>query len=184
MGSVEHVERYLVALKERAVAYLNLDVGVSGMDVLTVTATPSLSRLVRTLARQVPVPPANGTRRALWDLWSGTFSVPGTGSDHTAFAHHAGIPITYAGISGRGNAYDAVYHSNYDSFYWFTHWGDPTFAYHAALAKLHAALLLRLSTDAVLPLSFVDYAAALRPHVADLANTTRLDVTRLSAVRR
>ncbi len=41
--------------------------------------------------------------------------------------------------------YEGVYHSNYDSFYWYTHWGDPTFEYHASLAKVFGLIVKTLS---------------------------------------
>lgn len=40
--------------------------------------------------------------------------------------------------------YEGVYHSNYDSFYWYTQWGDPTFEYHASLAKVFGMIVKTL----------------------------------------
>ncbi len=59
----------------------------------------------------------------------------GSGSDYTPFFHHAGVAALDVGFSGDYG----VYHSRYDSFQWMRRYGDPDFAYHAALARLAAS---------------------------------------------
>jgi len=75
------------------------------------TGTPSLFQVIRETASQVPLPPnASMSFRTLWDIFDGDYEMPGTGSDHTGFAHHAGIPIAYMGISSVNGVYNSVYH--------------------------------------------------------------------------
>ncbi len=53
-----------------------------------------------------------------------TIEALGSGSDYTAFLDFLGISniaLAYGGEAGGG-----VYHSIYDDFYWYTHFGDPT----------------------------------------------------------
>ena len=54
--------------------------------------------------------------------------------------------------------YEAVYHSNYDSYYWTTHFGDTNFSYHGGIAQFYGYTLLRLACDNVLPFDLTEYA--------------------------
>jgi len=68
--------------------------------------------------------------------------------------------------------YEAVYHSDYDSYYWYTHFGDPGFVAHAAIAKLYGLLCLQFADNRVLPFDIIEYATALQSYVQDLKNFT------------
>src|SRR5271156_1403793 len=78
----------------------------------------------------------------------------GAGSDFCAFFDHAGIPSLDMGFTGDYG----VYHSLYDDFFWMKTFGDPTFAYHATLAKLLGTVALRLDEADVLPFDYPAYA--------------------------
>lgn len=52
-GSVEFVEHYFKQLYQNAVAYLNVDVGVSGSPVLDLSGMPSFAPMVRVSLRSV-----------------------------------------------------------------------------------------------------------------------------------
>src|ERR1700691_2183444 len=161
IGSTEFVEAHLAELQEKAVAYINTDVGVAGPN-FSGSGTPSLKELIRDAARDVPDPTG---ARSVYDVWlehsnnsEGQFSgaarlTPqaepttegplgdlGAGSDFCAVCDHAGIPSLDMGFIGDYG----VYHSIYDDFYWMKPFGDPTFAYHATLAKLLGTVTLRL----------------------------------------
>lgn len=113
VGSVELLERRLGVFGARAVSYFNLDTAVSGTDWLSVTATPSLYQLIRDTAKSIVIPglKRDEPSRKLWDLFTpGSYAIPGTGSDHTGFAHYAGIPITFVSIRPKNGEYNAVYH--------------------------------------------------------------------------
>jgi N-acetylated-alpha-linked acidic dipeptidase len=78
----------------------------------------------------------------------------GSGSDFCAFFDHAGIPSLDIGSGGPYG----VYHALYDDFYWMKHFGDPTFVYHAEMARILGVLTLRLSQADLLPFDYEDYA--------------------------
>ncbi len=63
-----------------------------------------------------------------------------------------------------------VYHALYDDFYWMKHFGDPTFAYHAALARIIGTMALRLDEADVLPYDFTTYASEIARAAADMAS--------------
>lgn len=110
-----------------------------------------------------PAPP-NATAPTLYGLWQQyvNSSAPvltavdlGTGSDFAAFIQHAGVPALHLQFSAATDAYEAVYHSNYDDYRWMSLFGDPGFAYHASLASFWGRVAMRLADDPVLPFDYV-----------------------------
>src|SRR5580700_11005409 len=178
IGSTEWVEANRAELQAKAVAYINTDVAVAGPN-FTASATPSLSGLVRDAARVVQGPHSAGT---VYDAWlehakrgqtelsgiartqggsekigEAPVDALGAGSDFCPFLDFAGIPSIDTGFVGDYG----VYHSLYDDFYWMKTFGDPTFAYHATLAKVLGTLALRIDEADVLPFDYAVYAAAI-----------------------
>ncbi len=68
-----------------------------------------------------------------------------TWSTYQLYFQHVGIPSMHIQFDSADGMYEGVYHSNYDSFYWYSHWGDPTFEYHASLAKVFGVIVKTLS---------------------------------------
>jgi len=92
----------------------------------------------------------------------------GSGSDYTAFIQRAGITACSTSIDSLSNDYNAVYHSNYDSFYWIKNFADPQFLYHKSYTQFLGLLLLHFSDDKVLPYNITDYAVALESYANDV----------------
>lgn len=187
IGSTEWVEANRAELQTKGVAYINTDVGVAGPN-FSAAATPSLKEVVREATREVQDPQ---TGRSVYDSWrervahrreepAGTTpprqnseasaGVPvgalGAGSDFCPFFDFAGIPSMDVGFAGEYG----VYHSLYDDFYWMKHFGDPTFAYHVALARILGTLTLRLDEADILPFDFESYASEIVHGESDLAS--------------
>ena len=57
----------------------------------------------------------------------------GSGSDYTAFIDHLGVASLNLGYGGEDDG--GIYHSIYDSFYWYTQFSDRDFVYGKALAQ-------------------------------------------------
>ena len=183
LGSTEWVEAHRAELQAKAVAYINADVGVAGPN-FAASATPSLKDLVRAATRDVPDPT---TGDSVYDAWSENatqkISTPGkkgftpdfaakppvgdlgAGSDFSPFFDYAGIPSIDVGFGGQYG----VYHSIYDDFYWMKHFGDPTFAYHVALARILGTITLRIDESDILPFDYANYAASVERNVSKLA---------------
>ena len=130
-------------LLSRALAYLNVDVGVSG-QVFGASATPSLGSALHGVLQDV-TDPSSG--RPLSEQWSGDLYALGSGSDYTVFIDHLGIASVDMHFSPGTGTY-GVYHSTFDSFEWMTSVGDPQFLYHVAMAQLWGLLALRLAGGA------------------------------------
>jgi N-acetylated-alpha-linked acidic dipeptidase len=187
LGSTEWVEQHMADLQQKAVAYLNMDTAVTGPN-FGGSATPSLRQLVRDVAQTVKDPQSGDSVYQDWQarlqrnrtqhqsarqLSSAERPVPmsdlGSGSDYTAFFHHAGIPSL--DISSGGDY--GVYHSLYDDFLWMKRFGDPAFAYHVMMTRIAGTILLRLAGADVPPFEFSEYAAEIERHLRDLETVVR-----------
>jgi N-acetylated-alpha-linked acidic dipeptidase len=175
-GSTEWGEQYADELKQKAVAYLNVDEATSGKD-FEGDAVGSLAPLLVEVSRALPAP----SGKTLYDEWkisrkaelNLTQAVPdaelantriGSGSDHTVFLNFLGIPtvgLTFTGPYG-------VYHSMYDDFFWMNQFGDPGYRYHTLMAQLWGVLALRLANAEILPYDFDSYGENIRQFAVDL----------------
>ena len=176
IGSTEWVEQQGRAL-DRAVAYFNVDVAVSGPD-FSASAVPSLKDFVRNIARSVPspvggsvflqwrkkgpdidnrnasnAPPVEGEETPVGDL--------GSGSDFTPFLQHAGVPSTDIGSSGPYG----VYHSAFDDMAWYKKNADPDFLYLQEMARVLGLEAMRMADADALPYDYVAYAREISAYI-------------------
>jgi N-acetylated-alpha-linked acidic dipeptidase len=176
IGSTEWVEQHAAELN-RAVAYFNVDVAVSGAD-FSASAVPSLKQFIRDLTRDVPSP-MEGTVFEQWRLHNASeekhraIGAPslnrdevrvgdlGSGSDYTPFLQHAGVPSTDIGSDGPYG----VYHSTFDDFAWYTQNADPHFLYLQEMARVLGLEALRMADADVLPLDYVAYAREISGYI-------------------
>lgn len=166
IGSVEYGERHYVSLTSKAVAYFNLDTAVKGGDILELKGTPSLKQMYMDISKLVH-DPRNKTK-SLYDVWidstsKGNHSEPvfdslGSGSDYMGFINHIGITSSSLSFFDKDYKYGSVYHSNYDSYYWVSHFGDPTFEYHVTLTKLLNLAVKTTADSYIIPFNYVHYA--------------------------
>jgi N-acetylated-alpha-linked acidic dipeptidase len=188
VGSTAWVEEHIDELGRNGLAYLNMDIAVSG-ERFGGAATPSLRELVREAARDTLDP---RTGRTVYDRWrerSGPsastrragaapqnaaerplpMSALGSGSDYSAFYQHAGIPAM--DINSVGDY--GVYHSIYDDFEWMKRFGDPEFTYHVMVARIAGRIVMRLADADVPALDYDEYAAEVGRLLQDLHAVAR-----------
>lgn len=182
IGSTEWAEQHAAEMAH-AVAYFNVDVGVSGPD-FGAEAVPSLKPFVVDVTKLVPSP-QGGT---VYDAWrrqqqaaekrrhqSSTQSSTdayrhgaqtqlvdqvrlgdlGSGSDYTPFIQHLGVPSTDIGSSGPYG----VYHSTFDDYTWFIKFADPTFVYLQQQARVLGLETIRMADADVLPYDYTLYGS-------------------------
>jgi N-acetylated-alpha-linked acidic dipeptidase len=174
IGSTEFVEEDSLRLTRSAVAYLNQDAVVQGPN-FGGGGSPSLRALLRDVARKIPHPGGQGSVYDVWrkranltaDTLEPQMGDPGGGSDFAGFYNHLGIPIADWGFSGPAG----VYHSAYDSYHWMSKFGDPTFEFHAASARIGVAALLRIANAEILPYDYVEYARTVRRFSSQVERT-------------
>ncbi|CAE7363610.1 unnamed protein product [Symbiodinium microadriaticum] len=159
------------ALLKRALAYLNVDVGVSGAH-FRAAGTPSLAQLLSGVLGQVHHP---ASQKPLSEHWSGRLYSLGSGSDYTVFIDRLGIPSLDMSFTP-GEAHYGVYHSVYDSFNWMATEGDPNFTYHVAMSQVWGLTALRLAGsddrgNLPLPLNLSIQAQAISSYIAEAKQT-------------
>jgi N-acetylated-alpha-linked acidic dipeptidase len=182
LGSTEWAEEHADELSRHAVAYLNSD--SNGRGYLFMGGSHSLEKFINGVARDVedpekkisvwkrsqlrriedaPSPEERQEARERPDLRIGAL---GSGSDYGAFVDHLGIAsldLGYGGEDGGG-----IYHSIYDDFYWYTHFGDTSFIYGRALAQTAGMAVMRLADAELLPFDFSDFTDTIHRYTDDL----------------
>ena len=164
LGSSEWVEYHRDEIKEKMVTYINTD--GTGVGFLGVGGSHSLEKFVNEVASDVNDPVQGVTlqerNRARLRV-SGNKDAEredlriyplGSGSDYTAFIHHAGVPALNIGFGGESSG--GSYHSIFDSYDHYTRFNDGDFKYGTTLAKVNGRLVLRLSEADILPFRFVN----------------------------
>ena len=183
LGSTEWVEKHADELSKKAVVYINSD--STGKGWLSASGSHSLQAFVNDLLRDLQDPkrgsqpvPGQARSRALARRRPTTRSARsaerkdfpidalGSGSDYTAFLDLLTVASLNMGFGGDGGG--GIYHSIYDSFYWYTHFSDTDFAYSAALSRTMGTALLRLADADVLPFEFTATAHTLREYVNEI----------------
>jgi N-acetylated-alpha-linked acidic dipeptidase len=182
LGSTEWAETHAEELEAHAAVYINSD--SNGRGYLGMGGSHTLQKFINGVARDVEDPE---TKLSAWkrdqlrrieDAHSQQdrdelrqkpdlriFAL-GSGSDYTPFLQHLGIAsldLGYGGEDGGG-----IYHSIYDDFYWYMHFGDPTFVYGRALSQTVGSAVMRLADAEMLPFDFSDFTDTIRGYVNDV----------------
>src|ERR1700694_650108 len=178
-GSTEWGEQFADALRNKAVAYINVDSSTSGPN-FHGQAVASLAPMLVETAHTLQDP----SGKTLYDTWKDSSARErraakqsekvtdsnladtriGSGSDHTVFLNFVGVPVLGLQFDGPYG----VYPSAYDDFFWMNHFGDPGYRYHTLMSQLWGVTALRLANADLLPFDFASYAANVRQFVDDL----------------
>lgn len=181
IGSTEWVEEYIPWLAHANVAYVNVDVATTGPK-FGASASPLLNKVLYEVVDLVQSPNQTIPGQTVGDVWDGKISTMGSGSDFTAFQDFAGIPSIDFGFTTdtSSKGIDGAiyhYHSNYDSFYWMSTYGDPGFYYHTTVAKLWGLFTARLAEAPAIPLNATDYAIALKGYISNVESKLDAAIT-------
>ncbi len=192
-GSTEWGEQFRDELRQKAVAYLNVDSSASGPN-LELSAVGTLAPMIVELTRDLTTPAGTSLYEAWRAAGAGGGSITsgartdgelvvtriGSGSDHTVFINHVGLPVVDMSFNGPYG----VYHSAYDSHRWVATIGDPGFKYAHLMTQLWGTLALRLANAPLLPFDVASYAEAVTRFVGALGDIpeagSRLDTRRLA----
>jgi N-acetylated-alpha-linked acidic dipeptidase len=86
----------------------------------------------------------------------------GGGSDHIAFYMHVGVPSLSGGAGGAN-----LYHSNYDSFYFYEKFVDPEFKMGPMVEQMAGMMALILANGTLVPYDLNKYATDLAMHFSN-----------------
>ena len=191
LGSTEFAETHADELRQKTAVYINTD--GNGRGFLGVGGSHTLEKFINEVAKSVPDPE---TKMNVWErmraqqIVNGSanekkearersdirIDALGSGSDYTPFIQHLGIASMNIGFGGEDGG--GSYHSIYDSFDHYTRFGDPTFEYGVALAKVCGHAVLRLADADTLPFEFTNFADTVNMYAGEvmkLADTMRDD---------
>src|SRR4029077_15631565 len=179
-GSTEWGEQFADDMRQKAVAYINVDEATSGPNFYG-QAVASLAPMLVETSRTLQDP----SGKSLYEAWKESSARErheskqpeevtdsnladtriGSGSDHTVFLNFVGMPVLGLQFDGPYG----VYHSAYDDFFWMNHYGDPGYRYHTLMSQLWGVTALRLANADLLPFDFASYASNIRQFVNELA---------------
>jgi N-acetylated-alpha-linked acidic dipeptidase len=183
LGSTEWVETHADELRRHAVAYVNSD--GTGRGFFGMAGSHILENLVNAVAHDINDPEMNisiwkrdqafqiaaatnaAERREFREHSDLPLEALGSGSDYTGFLDFLGVPSLNLDFHGESHD-EGVYHSIYDDFYWYTHFGDTNFVYGRALAQTIGTTVLRLADAEVIPYEFTDLAGIIHKYVEEL----------------
>ncbi len=171
LGSTEWGEEHAEELRRHAAVYINSD--SMGRGYLDAGGSHTLEKFVNGVARDIEDPETHlsvGKRLQLQLISHGTreereeartrsdwrLDALGSGSDYTVFLDHLGVASLDLGFSGEAGG--GIYHSIYDDFYWYTHFGDTDFSYGRAMAQTAGTAVLRMADADLLPFDFTAFA--------------------------
>lgn len=181
LGSAEWAETHAAELTEHAVAYVNSD--NSGRGYLGMSGSHVLEKFINGVARDITDPETGASverrlraaevmrasparKNELRNSTDLPIGALGSGSDYTTFLQHLGIPSLDLGFYGEGGR--GAYHSEYDDFYWYTHFSDTSFVYGRALAQTTGTAVMRLADADVIPYDFTDLASTVDGYLGEL----------------
>jgi N-acetylated-alpha-linked acidic dipeptidase len=192
-GSTEWGEQFAGELRNKAVAYINVDEATSGPN-FHGQAVASLAPMLVETSHTLKDP----SGKTLYEAWRNSTAHErreakqaeevtdsnladtriGSGSDHTVFLNFVGMPVLGLQFDGPYG----VYHSAYDDFFWMNHFGDPGYRYHTLMSQLWGVLALRLANADLLPFDFASYASNIRQFVNELSKGKDLSQLDLNPV--
>ena len=194
LGSTEWVEKHQDELRQKGVAYLNSD--NTGRGWLNVGGSHTLEAFEDEVAHAVQQP---GTSVTLADFalrhasgegqdsssssrtdGSLRLDALGAGSDFQGFLNYLGIASMNEGFEGQTKS--GIYHSIYDSIYWYTHFSDTTQADGRALSQFTATAMLRLADASVLPFEFGRFADTVSRYAEEIQRQSELGGHKLDFV--
>jgi N-acetylated-alpha-linked acidic dipeptidase len=185
LGSTEWAEAHAEELRRNGVVYINSDSNSRGY--LQMSGSHTLERFINGIAREIEDPEK---KISVWkrlqflrlenaadrdevrrrpDLRIGAL---GSGSDYTAFIDHLGVASLNVSYSGEDPS-SGIYHSIYDDFYWYTHFGDTDFVYGRALAQTAGTAVMRIASAELLPYEFTNFTDTVRRYVDELQKLAR-----------
>jgi len=182
MSSTEWGESRETWLRDRAIAYLNVDSAASGSRFVA-GAAPSLMRVIAEAAQAVrdpqtrgPVATAARSRKAAergGEIRGTSEEVVedrlGGGSDYAVFLNHLGVPAADLAFDGPATAY----HSIYDTHRFVARVADPEFRYTTTLVKVLGIAALRLLQADALPLDVRASASAIGGYLREIEQSAR-----------
>ncbi|KAF1972706.1 glutamate carboxypeptidase 2 [Bimuria novae-zelandiae CBS 107.79] len=187
-GSTEWVETHLPWLQTTTVAYLNMDVGVSGPRT-NFEGSGEIQTFVVQQMKKILFPEGYGDFLTIYDMWyntsKGSISPLRSSSNYASF-YQNGIAAIDVGSSNGPSDPVYHYHSNYDSYHWMSTFADPDFRLHTAMGQFFSLVVYHIAEDPLIPWDLPHAARVLSDYLSEFneivstSDTPDLDLTPLA----
>ncbi|XP_053399226.1 N-acetylated-alpha-linked acidic dipeptidase 2-like [Mercenaria mercenaria] len=178
IGSTEWIEENSNVLDFRSVAYINMDIAVTGNYSIRGRGSPPVFTAMYRAAQKVPNPNTTDIENpTVYDAWYSRKPLtnpqdgsklnipqivsPGGGSDYGTFQMRAGITCADfrydQDYSGENILFYPLYHTSYETFYAVDELIDPGFVLHTTIGKMSGELLRDLADSKIIPFNMSDY---------------------------
>ena len=173
IGSTEHVEANVDALRDNALAYLNLDAAVTG-DKLWANGSPLFTHAWHRVIHRLNDPHNdNKTLKEVWEVQGSSLGNLASNRDSAPFQFISGTSSLDFGFTAPKTSHpNTMAGSCYETFDWMAQHVDPGFLYHTILAELMVLLILELSQEPIIPLKITNYASHLQMEGQKLLDET------------
>lgn len=164
IGSTEHVEANIADLRDTAIAYLNIDVGVTG-DQIWARGSPIFERAWTRALDRLNDPRRNTTLKELWEGDNKQIANPNAATDTAPFQFIAGTSSFDFGFSNsvvNGIPLNPMSGSCYETKAWMSKYVDADFQYHNVLAQIWILLILELAQEPIMPMKIDSFARHLQ----------------------
>ncbi|KAJ8299048.1 hypothetical protein KUTeg_023108, partial [Tegillarca granosa] len=168
-------------LSSNAVAYINLDSGVSGNETVLLQTVPLMQNVfteATTKYNGLYVPDPRNSKKTINDTWGAKYGRKriikiGAGSDFVPFIANVGVPSYFARYCYFGDEWNKrvtpLYHSRYET-YRLSKMIDPKVKFKKAMAQIQAEVIRDLSDSVIIPFKLDDYIQELTHAVNRLVN--------------
>lgn len=181
VGSTEWVEKHQDELRQKGVVYMNSDMTARGW--LNVSGSHTLEAFLSEVAENITQPGSNESlvqaklaheqqqnakagKEGAKKKQAFTIGALGAGSDYVPFLDFAGIASTNEEFDGMDHS--GIYHSIYDSIYWYNHFSDGRHVYGQALSQFTTTALMRLASADVLPFEFNHFSNTVTGYITSI----------------
>jgi N-acetylated-alpha-linked acidic dipeptidase len=184
LGSTAWAETHAAELRQHVATYINTDSNGRGYFNMAGSHTlehfmngvihdvedpeSKLSVFERTRLLGIALTKKEDERKELRNRADLRMDALGSGTDYTTFLDHLGIASLDVYYGGEDENAGGIYHSIYDSFYWYTHFSDTDFAYGRALSQTVGTAVMRLADAEALPFEFTDFADTVHKYTDEL----------------
>jgi N-acetylated-alpha-linked acidic dipeptidase len=198
LGSTEWVEAHEEDLLRHAVAYFNSDTNDRGY--WYASGSHVLEKFLNAVAREITDPEKQISvweRKKLSEIEHAAteekrdeirnradlrIGALGDGSDYASFIDHLGIASVNVEFGGEVDG-DA-YHSIYDDYYWYSHFGDPKFDYERTESQFMGTAVMRLADADLLPFDFTNFSETVQMYLRNVQKVVKTEQDNVRERRR
>eukprot|EP00111_Clytia_hemisphaerica_P010671 TCONS_00031176-protein len=191
VGSLEWLQEHFTLMQAKTVAYINVDIGVSGDYSFRARGTPSMMDFLYQVTEKTEDPDKKDSTKEqftnLYEHWKARYpdparngapyvATPKSGSDFQGFYTMFGIPVTDVRYEYDKSIHPTYknfpsYHTIYDNYRYYKQFVDPDTRYHKTITEVLLRQMMRITDDLILPFNLTSYAQSIQADFEALETT-------------